>query len=228
MTAYPRGRGDGLDALTSRFQSDEDRIRQLEIPSGTRFGSVKNWVRTKLAELQETVTDLVTDAMAGYYTKAETDSKVANPGNIAPGNVTASGAVTAAGAVSGDSGTFSASLSSVGAYNTLVTGGGTYRATWQHETGFFGYAPSSRRFKTDIQSFTPDVEALEALRVVVFRYLASPPYDQAQQPLTVGLIAEEVHELGLHWLVDYDDNGEPFGVKYELLGLAALMLVQSR
>lgn len=160
-------------------------------------------------------------------------SLVSTGGASVTGTITAgavsTGGVSATGEVSGNQGTFASGLSSPGAYNTLVTGGGAYRATWQHETGYYGYAPSSRRFKTDIESFVPDaatIEALKSLRVVMFRYYARPPYDQAQQPQVVGLIAEEVHDLGLTWLVDYDDDGLPFGVRYDMLSLAMMLLWQ--
>ena len=38
------------------------------------------------------------------------------------------------------------------------------------------------------------------------------------------VIAEEMHDLGLTWLVDYDEHGKPEGVKYERLVLAVAHL----
>jgi len=53
------------------------------------------------------------------------------------------------------------------------------------------------------------------LRLVTFRYIQAVDErgDDAEQ--VVGMIAEEVHALGATWLVDYDDDGEPFGLKYD-------------
>lgn len=217
---YQRPAGDGLGPLIRELEGIKRRLSELEIPTGTSMNSLVAQVQEAIAAIGTTVNAWLE---ANSYTASEIDAKIASPGDIAPGNVTASGEVT------GNQGTFASGLSSPGAYNTLVTGGGAYRATWQHETGYYGYAPSSRRFKTDIESFVPDaatIEALKSLRVVMFRYYARPPYDQAQQPQVYGLIAEEVHDLGLTWLVDYDEDGLPFGVRYDMLSLAMLLLWQ--
>ena len=57
-------------------------------------------------------------------------------------------------------------------------------------------------------------DRLLQLRPVVFRYKAE--VQGGQRPLEYGLIAEEVAEI-IPDLVVYDEEGEPFTVKYHLL-----------
>ncbi len=96
------------------------------------------------------------------------------------------------------------------------------RAAYIRDDGALGYRTSSRRFKTDIETFTPDAEALRQIRAVVYRRI-----DEGDG-IEHGVIAEELHDLGHHWLVIYDDDGQPLSVAYELIGLAALTLAQQQ
>lgn len=83
--------------------------------------------------------------------------------------------------------------------------------------------PSSAQFKEDIQSWSPDKQAILAMRLVQFHYKTSVSDDQSIQ---FGLIAEELHELGLEWLVEYDESGAPFSVRYYRIALALLPVIQ--
>jgi hypothetical protein len=214
---YSRGQGDGLDNLIEDIRAIQRRLRELEIPTGTQTASLVQQVQAKLAELDATVNALVASALGNYYTKAQTDSKVTSPGNIAPANVTASGTV------SGNyGGNFPAGLQSTGAYNTLVTGGGAYVAAWIHNDGRIGYAPSSRRFKTGFKPVALTIETVLRLQGFYFQYLAMAPYDQEQQRVMIGLLAEDTHGAGFPWLVDYDENGDPFGIRNDLLSVVVL------
>lgn len=100
--------------------------------------------------------------------------------------------------------------------------GSNTRAAYIREDGILGFRTSSRRFKTDIETFTPDADALRQIRAVVYRRL-----DEGEG-IEHGVIAEELHDLGHHWLVIYDDDGAPLSVAYELIGLAALTLAQQQ
>lgn len=92
--------------------------------------------------------------------------------------------------------------------------------------GRLAVGASSRRFKKEIASWAPDVQAVLAMQVVKFRYRAS--FDgHGNGPAEVGLIAEDLHELGLTWLVFYDEDGTtPRGVHYDKIALALLGVVQ--
>jgi len=214
---YDRGGGTDLfSQLSDQFAALKRQMSELQSASGTQLTDLVAQVKAKLAELDTTVNALVAAALGNYYTKAQTDSKVANPGAIFPSTVNASGMVT-----------FPAGVNSTDVYNRLLTYGGGYKNQYIHVDGSMGYVPSSKRFKQDIKTFEIPPELAAKLRVVTFRYIAAvqnPDYVAATE---VGLIAEEVHSLGLTWLVDYDEEGMPMGVKYERLVLALVPWMQS-
>ncbi len=80
--------------------------------------------------------------------------------------------------------------------------------------GQLGTVSSSARFKEEIRDMGETTEKLLELRPVVFRY--RPEVQKGERPLEYGLIAEEVAEV-FPELVVYDEQGEPFTVKYHLL-----------
>ena len=136
------------------------------------------------------------------------------------GNVSVGGSVGASGTVTANAG-----MNSIGVYNNLLTSG--YRGMWvRTPTGEYGYVPSSRLFKRDEAPALLDPALVRRLQLVTFRYIAAVEEFGDDAAIEWGLIAEEVHALGLFWLVDYDDNGLPFGLKLEKLALAILPVVQ--
>lgn len=84
---------------------------------------------------------------------------------------------------------------------------------------------SSERFKRDIAAWSPDVQAIFAMRLVTF-YYRDEVLNGDEPRLEVGVIAEELVALGLDWLVYTNENGEPMGVHYERIALALLPAVQ--
>jgi len=83
--------------------------------------------------------------------------------------------------------------------------------------GQLGTVSSSRRFKKDIADMGELTERLLELRPVVFRYKQEQTLpDRSEVPMEYGLIAEEVAEI-FPDLVVYDEEGEPFTVKYHML-----------
>jgi hypothetical protein len=80
--------------------------------------------------------------------------------------------------------------------------------------GQLGTVSSSRRFKEEIRDMGALTERLLELRPVVFRY--KPEVQSGERPLEYGLIAEEVAEI-FPDLVVYDEEGQPFTVKYHLM-----------
>ena len=116
-------------------------------------------------------------------------------------------------------------IDSTATYGRNVTGSGSYRSVQVNIDGAIGYVPSSRQFKRDIAEL-PDSDSVLGVQVVRFRYKDAVENLGELAPVEVGVIAEQVHKLGLTWLVDYDENGKPFGVKYERLALALLPILQ--
>lgn len=139
----------------------------------------------------------------------------------AVGSVAATGDMVATG-----TGSFAFGVTSVGMYNQSVAGMGGFRTVSVALNGVTGGLTSSERYKTDIIPAEVPLEALRALRVVFYRYLAQVPFSQDAEPVNLGLIAEQVDELGFTWLVDYDDEGRPDALNERMLPYVAILLAQ--
>jgi len=87
-----------------------------------------------------------------------------------------------------------------------------------------GTMTSSRRFKNEIEDMGSASSDLANLRPVTFRYTEEAIGD-GPRPRQFGLIAEEVAEV-LPDLVVYDEEGQPYSVKYHLLAPMLLNEVQ--
>ncbi|MEK6310280.1 MAG: tail fiber domain-containing protein [Curtobacterium sp.] len=85
---------------------------------------------------------------------------------------------------------------------------------WESATGRAGTASSSRRFKQDIEPANMDVNAILAIEVVHYHYIAEirkrddPTFEDYVGPeykvaTEVGVIAEQLHDLGLWQFVVY-------------------------
>ncbi|MFD4111626.1 hypothetical protein ACFWWU_36545 [Streptomyces sp. NPDC058650] len=202
---------------------------------GAQFVRLYEKMQALIAGLNDTVTTLVAAALAGVISPA---------GVTTGGSVSASGNIGAGGEVSGNHATFPGGVNSVDVYNRLLTYGGGYKNQYIHADGNMGYVPSLREFKQDVEEWVFDPAILSYLRVVTFRYIAAVERlgDKAEQEL--GLIAEELLDLGYCWLIDYEVRyteagaqapvpyqGEvvsrPIGVKYERLSLIIVSWAQS-
>lgn len=220
---------DSLQPLTRELDEIKRRLRELETPTGTQKASLLNQVQTQLASIDQRVTDSVA---ANSYTRAQIDSKVANPGDINPGNVNASGGVSSPGTVRGDAG-----LTSVGAYNLNVTTlPGDRRTAWIHASGALGQTVSSRRFKTSIVRVPSTAAQFLQVMPALFEYIGqvdirdnpeNPNYDPAYVvPVEVGVIAEQLVEAGLSEYVFFEDDGTtPLGVNYAEFGVHAALVI---
>lgn len=110
-----------------------------------------------------------------------------------------------------------------GELNAAVYGrtlSGQWRSLYVSSAGTLGWVSSSRRNKQDIAQAPVDVQAVLAMEVVTFHYIGG-------DELHHGLIAEDLHDLGLTWLVDYGIDGTtPEGVRYDLLALALIPAIK--
>lgn len=113
-------------------------------------------------------------------------------------------------------------------HNNSASGSGTWYAVWVEGDGTFCRNTSSIKFKENVRDYAINEDAVLNLRPVVY-----DRKDQVREDGTVkegrkgevGLIAEEVEAAGLDWLVNYLD-GEVDGLRYDLLGVALLPVVQ--
>lgn len=152
-----------------------------------------------------------------------TGGGVSASGPVSGSSLSASGGVSgttvsATGAVSGGSVASSADLRGVNLYATgapgYVMSGTRVAGWWESATGRAGTASSSRRFKQDIEPANMDVNAILAIEVVHYHYIAEirkrddPTFEDYVGPsykvaTEVGVIAEQLHALGLWQFVVY-------------------------
>src|SRR5688572_11635942 len=111
--------------------------------------------------------------------------------------------------------------------------------------GIIRRSTSSRRYKTDIVPHNIDLDALRSIPVVTFLSLPEVAEQQRWRAAVeagdesvlgvpepkprryVGMIAEDVHDAGLTEFVAYhDETGEPDGIMYDRITLAALQMIQ--
>lgn len=203
------GRFDGdypseIAGLISRLDGLRDRLDTLEAPDGNQLYQTVEKLTGLISDIQAQLDNYIA---TGTYTKAQIDAKLASPGAIAPTSVTVAGG----GTIYTDG-----PLRAPSVYSTILAT--DYRAVWvTGSTGQLGYVPSSRQFKQDIETAVVDDDLMVKLRLACFRYIAAVDELGDDAERVVGLIAEDVHDLGAHWLVDYDAAGAPFGVRYDRL-----------
>jgi hypothetical protein len=91
--------------------------------------------------------------------------------------------------------------------------------------GLYGVGSSARRFKKNITDATINPD--EVLQIRVRNFMYKKELDEAQT-VHIGVIAEELVELGLEQFVFFNDQGEADGVAYEKLALALIPVLQNQ
>ncbi len=107
--------------------------------------------------------------------------------------------------------------------NGVTVSSGT--AVYIDSNGQLGTVTSSVRFKEDVEAMGEASEGLMKLRPVTFHYKA--PYDDGTHLLQYGLIAEEVAKV-FPDLVQYDEKGKPFTVRYHEINTMLLNELQKQ
>jgi hypothetical protein len=161
-------------------------------------------------------------------------------GNLSTARVSGYGTGTWSGVVSttGSIGTTStlygaAGISTNGSLvvDVNITGKNTYnqtntgRAMYVNSGGLYGIGASARRFKKNIVDAVIDVQ--EVLKIRVRNFMYKKEFDQ-DQDVHIGVIAEELLELGLDQFVYFNEDGEADGVAYEKLALALIPVIQNQ
>jgi plastocyanin len=108
-----------------------------------------------------------------------------------------------------------------------VSGSGTYYAVWVQGDGTFARNTSSRRFKQNIRDIDIDPEAVLSLRPRIYDRRPKEEGNDDYLRDEFGLIAEEVAET-LPEIVTYDEEGRIDALRYDLLGVALLSVVQDQ
>ena len=94
-----------------------------------------------------------------------------------------------------------------------------------NSSGQLGTMTSSLRFKEQVHNMGDSTNGLMKLRPVTFFY--KPEYDKGPRTLQYGLIAEEVADIYPD-LVAYDDDGQPYTVRYQYITTMLLNEVQKQ
>jgi len=205
------------------------------------------WVLLPTVGSAGTYTKVTTDAygrVSSGTTLSASDIPSLDGNKITSGNIDMPGSVAGVGVnVKNGVGGFAVTLASNGnvaiggtlnVTSTAAFGANVYAATTYGQTntgramyvaadGLYGIGSSSIRFKENVEDAGLDVEAIRKIAVRHFNYKKDFSKDQSLQ---IGVIAEELVELGLSEFVFFGDDGKPDGVAYEKLALAVLSLVQ--
>lgn len=234
--ADPKPSSNGLHALSRTLKTTGARMRELEKADGTQLADLVQRVDDALENLNAQVQAAIA---ANSYTSSQIDSKlggksdtghkhdgadvtsgtvarpVSSPSTIAStGAASIGGTATIAGRLTANTG-----MTSTGVRNNQVTTG--YVAMYVDQNGVYGYAPSTLSTKTLLRNFQVDLEKWLTLIPKVFAYK-----DDAAKTEQFGMIAELVVKrepmLGI-----YDETRKLRGVRYELLGVVCLALIQA-
>ncbi len=109
-----------------------------------------------------------------------------------------------------------------GIYGATSSGG---VSVYVNSSGRLGTQTSSLRFKEQVRDLGDTTNALMKLRPVSFLY--KPEYANGDRTLQYGLIAEEVAKVYPE-LVAYDNDGQPYTVRYQYLSTMLLNEVQKQ
>jgi hypothetical protein len=112
--------------------------------------------------------------------------------------------------------------------NVLVSFTNVARAAHTHQVTVQPTV-SSRRYKKDISDHSVDnLDALLSLPLKKYKYIKSfrNAHIQTNKEWMYGYIAEEVHELGLTEIVQYNKKGEPEALEYPMLSVLLLELAK--
>lgn len=114
-------------------------------------------------------------------------------------------------------------------HSNAASGSGTWYSVWVEGNGTFARNTSSIRFKKNVRDYEINPDDLLKLRPVIYDRKDTIDEETGETKIgrkdEVGLIAEEVKAAGLDWMVNYLD-GEVDGLRYDLLGVALVPVVQ--
>jgi hypothetical protein len=185
--------------LVSTLNEYGRRLRELEKPSGSQLTQAIQKVLDISANIDQTVAASIN---RNSYDRATIDAKCNawNWGVLPPGR---------------------GGTNTTNAYNNVFSAG-SWRAVWALSDGTMGTSQSSRKVKQDF--LKPDI-TLEQMRSVdwtLYRFIDDVNRNGDSAAIHIGMIAEELDDNGLGQFVEYNDDYEPVGINYPMLGVWAI------
>ena len=109
-------------------------------------------------------------------------------------------------------------------YSQAVSG----RTVLVSSAGTLGTSSSSRRFKENITNLPYEAADILKLNPIIFQYREDHLEEGADRPIEVGLIAEELADLGFEELIFRGTDGQPNAIAYEKIAVALLKVCQTQ
>jgi hypothetical protein len=185
--------------LVSTLNEYGRRLRELEKPSGSQLTQAIQKVLDISANIDRTVAASIN---RNSYDRATIDAKC-NAWNW--------------GVLSTDRG----GTHTTNAYNNLFTVG-PWRAVWALSDGTMGTSQSSRKVKQDFMKPDITLEQMRSVDWTLYRFIDDVNRNGDSAAIHIGMIAEELDDNGLGQFVEYNDDYEPVGINYPMLGVWAI------
>ncbi|WAX08616.1 hypothetical protein BP677P8_00021 [Bifidobacterium phage BP677P8] len=185
--------------LVSTLNEYGRRLRELEKPSGSQLTQAIQRVLDISENIDQTVTASIN---RNSYDRATIDQKCNawNWGVLPPER---------------------GGTNTTNAFNNMFSTG-SWRAVWALSDGTLGTAQSSRKVKQDFIMPEITLEQMRAVDWTLYRYIDDVNLNGDSATVHLGMIAEELDDNGLGQFVEYNDDYEPCGINYPMLGVWAV------
>lgn len=185
--------------LVSTLNEYGRRLRELEKPSGSQLTQAIQRVLDISENIDQTVAASINRSS---YDRATIDQKCNawNWGVLPPGR---------------------GGTNTTNAFNNLFSTG-SWRAVWALSDGTMGTAQSSRKVKQDFIMPEITLEQMRAVDWTLYRFIDDVNLNGDSATVHLGMIAEELDDNGLGQFVEYNDDYEPCGINYPMLGVWAV------
>lgn len=185
--------------LVSTLNEYGRRLRELEKPSGSQLTQAIQRVLDISENIDQTVTASIN---RNSYDRVTIDQKCNawNWGVLPPGR---------------------GGTNTTNAFDNMFSTG-SWRAAWVLSDGTLGTAQSSRKVKQDFIMPEITLEQMRAVDWTLYRYIDDVNLNGDSATVHLGMIAEELDDNGLGQFVEYNDDYEPCGIDYPMLGVWAV------
>lgn len=185
--------------LVSTLNEYGRRLRELEKPSGPQLTQAIQKVLDISANIDQTVAASIS---RNSYDRATIDAKCNawNWGVLPPGR---------------------GGTNTTNAYENVFSVG-MWRAVWALPDGTMGTAQSSRKVKQDFMMPNITLEQMRSVDWTLYRFIDDVNRNGDSATIHIGMIAEELDDNGLGQFVEYNDDYEPVGINYPMLGVWAI------